>query len=199
MMYKATLALSLLFLAVVGSAQSDGGADTSAQPPSSTSSMTDSKSYPTDIPMSTTPTPSDKQSNGTRPSGCFPHNGTHSAIPTDQLPSGVSSSAAHDASSVSKPHFNCEPGSELTIPTGTESIPAYSAGALPFTDVPNPIQTGMVPTGSPKDHDGNFTTLPTGTAKPFSSSSGQDDPPVATSTASYGKLDSLSHLIIVFF
>ena len=189
-MYKATLTFSLLFLAVVGSAQNDGGADTSAQPPSTFSLPTGSQVYPSGSIPTSTPTSSDgdsSQTNRTRPSGCYPH----SAIPTDQpLPSGVYSSAAYDASSnTSKPHFSrCEPYSESTmIPTGTASVPPYSVHS-------------MAPNGS---HYGNFT-LPTGSPEPFSSGGpgGQQEPPVSTATAttSYGKLDYLfnNHFIIVY-
>ena len=189
MFCKATLTFSLLFLAVVGSAQNDGGADASAQPPSNFSLPSASQVYPSGIPTSTTPTTSDgdsSQTNRTRPIGCYPH---HSAIPTDQpLPSGVFSSAAHGASNVSKPHFSCEPDSgSTTIPTGTASIPQYSGvGALPSTNVSN-FNTSMTPTGS---YDGN-STLPTGSPKSFSSGTGQQDPPVATATTSYGTLDCL--------
>ena len=179
MLYKATFTFSLLFLAVVGSAQND----TSAPPPSNFSSPTGSQVYPSGTPMYTTPAVSDgnsSQTNGTRPSGCHPHH--HSAIPTDQpLSSGVFSSAAYSASSVSKPHFGCEP--ESTIPTGTASVPPYSGSALPSTNVSGTMYT-TTPTGS---FDGNFT-LPTGSSNPFSSSGpgGQQDPPAATATASHG-------------
>ena len=195
MIYKATLTFSLLFLAIVGSAQNDGGADTSAQPPSNISSTTASQVYPSPsgIPISTTPTSSDgdsSQTNRTRPSSCYPY---HSAIPTDQpLSSGVFSSAAHSASHVSKPHFSCEPDSESTaIPTETASVPQYSGGSapLPSTNVSN---TSMEPTGS---YYGN-STLPTGSPQPFPSGTGQQDPPVATATTSFGKLDWIVHLII---
>lgn len=201
MMYKATLTFSLLFLAVVGSAQNDGGADTSAQPPSTFSLPTGSQVYPSGSVPTSTPTSSDgdsSQTNRTRPSGCYPH----SAISTDQpLPSGVYSSAAYGASSnTSKPHFRCEPDSESTmIPTGTASVPPYSVGgALPSTNA-RPIHS-MAPNGS---NYGN-STLPTGSPEPFSSGApgGQQEPPVSTATAttSYGKLDCLlnNHFIIVY-
>lgn len=187
MMYKATLTFSLLFLAVVGSAQNDGGADSSDQPPSNFSSSTASQVYPSGIPIPTTPSDGNSsQTNRTRPSGCHPH----SAMPTDHpLSTGVFSSAVYSASpGVSKPHFNCEPDTESTmIPTGTASVPAYSGGALPSTDVSGPIQT-MPPNGT---HHGNFT-LPTGSPEyPSSIPGGQQDPPVSspTATVSYGKLD----------
>ena len=192
MMFKVTLTFSLLFLAVFGSAQNDGGADTSAHPPSNFSSPTVSPSggIPT---ISTTPTASDgnsSQTNKTRPNGCYPHD--HSAIPTNQplSASGVSSSAAPNASHVSKPHFGCEPDSEstMTIPTGTASVPQHSGdGALPSANVSMPIPSnGTAPTGS-HDH-GNFT-LPTGSPGPSSSGTDQQVPPSATPTTSFGKLD----------
>jgi hypothetical protein len=204
-MYKATLTFSLLFLAVVGSAQippqNNGGADTSAQPPSNISSTSASQVYPSDIPIPT-PTTSDgdpSQTNKTGPSDCYHHNRTHSAIPTDQpLPSGVFPSAASGASSVSKPHFSCKPDSGSTIPTGTASVPPYGAGALPSTNVSIPIHSGAAPTGT-DHHDGNFT-LPTGSPIPSSSGLDQQDPPVAVATTTYGKLYCLSinHLIILY-
>ena len=174
MMYKATVTFSLFFLAVVGSAQNlkDGGSDSLAQPPSNFSSTSASQVYPSDIPIPTNPTLSDgdtSQTNRTELRGCYPHNGTHSAIPTDQpLPSGVFPSGADDATPVSKPHFSCEFDSGSTTPTGTANVPAYSASALPFTNVSN-----MAPNGTNKGPD-------------------QQDPPVATATTTtYGKLDYL--------
>lgn len=193
MMYKATLTFSLFFLAVLGSAQNltDGGPNT--QPPSNISSTTASQVYPSDIPIPTSPPTSDgdpSQTNRTGPSGCFPHNSTHSAIPTDQpLPSGVFPSATDGASSVSKPHFSCKPDSGSTIPTGTANDTAYGAGALPSTNVSKPIHTGAAPTGT--DHHGGNFTLPTGSPEPSSSGSDQQDPPVPTATTTYGKLDCL--------
>jgi hypothetical protein len=208
MMYKATLTFSLLFLAVVGSAQNDGGAGTSAQPPSNLSSPTPSNVYPSGgIPtISTTPTASDgnsSQTNKTRPSGCYPHDHSSSAIPTDQplSASGVFSSAAHDASHISKPHFRCEPDSSesnITIPTGTASVPQYSGdGALPLasTNVSRPIPSnGLTPNGT---HHGN-STLPTGSPKPSSSGTDQQGPPSATATTSFGKLDCLVYSDLFF-
>ena len=207
-MYKATLTFSLLFLAVVGSAQippqKNGGADTSAQPPSNISSMSPSQAYPSDIPIPTTPTTSDghgdpSQTNRTGGSSCYPHNGTHSAIPTDQpLPSGVLTSAENGASPIPKPHFDCEPDSMSTIPTGTADVPAYGDGAKPSANVSGPIHSGPAPTGT-DHHDGNFT-LPTGSPVPSSSEPDQQEPPVPTTTTTYGKLDRLwiNHLAIVY-
>lgn len=207
MMYKTTLTFSFLLLAVVGSAQiPPKNNDTPAEPPSNISLTSTSQVYPTDIPIPTTPTTSDgdpSQTNKTGPSFCYPHNGTvtHSAIPTDKpLPSGALPSAANGTSLVSKPHFSCEPDSGSTIPTGTANVPAYGAGPTPSTNVSRPIYTGVAPTGT-DHHDGNFT-LPTGSPEPSSSGpdSDQQDPPVATATATYGKLDCLliNHLIIVY-
>ena len=196
MIYKATLALSLFFLAVVGSAQdlNNGGPDTSAQPP--ISSMTASQVYPSNIPTPTIPSTSDgdpSQTNRTGPSSCHPHNGTHSAIPTDKpLPSGVIPSAENGtttSSPVSKPHFSCIPDSGSTIPTGTASVSAYGDGTLPSTNVSMPIHNGPAPTGT-DHHDGNFS-LPTGSPEPSSSGPDQQEPPLATATTTYGKLDCL--------
>ena len=202
MMYKATLAFSLLFLAVVGSAHSGAGTDTSAQPSLTTSPMTDSSGSPspTGAPLSTTPTPGDhdgdsNKPNKTGPKGCFPpgHNGPHSGLPSGPPPSGVPSSAGPDSSSAPEPRSNCEPNSEFTLPTGTGDHPAYTGGALPFSGLPfsgfpKPFQTGT--DGLHHGHDSN-TNLPTGSVQPISSSSGQDDLPVSTATSSFGKLGSL--------
>lgn len=190
MLYKATVTFSLLFLAIVGSAQNDGGAKTSAQPPSnSISSTTTSQARPSSsgIPIST-PTASDgnaSPTDTTRPSGCYPHNGLPSAIPIDR---GVFSSSGHSASS--QPHFSCEPDSASAIPTGIESVSAHGAGALPSTFTSGPIQSGVARTRSHHHHDGNFTP-PTGSSKPSSSGPGQKDPPAATATTSFGKFDCL--------
>ena len=206
-MYKATLTFSLLFLAVVGSAQvppqDNGGADTSGQPPSNISSTSASQVYPSDIPIPTTPTTSNgdpSQTNRTGGGGCYPHNGTYSAIPTDQpLPSGVFTSAADGASSLPKPHFGCEPDSGSIMPTGTASVPAYgAASALPSANVSRPIHSGTAPTGN-DHHDGNFT-LPTGSPVPSSSGPDQQEPPAPTTTTTYGELDCLwiNRLIIIY-
>ena len=196
-MYKATLTFTLLFLAVVGSAQiphqNNGGADTSTQPPSTISSTPASLVYPSDMPIPTTPSTSDgdpSQTNKTGSNSCYPHNKTHSAIPTDQpLPSGVFPSSASGASPVSKSHSNCDPDSGSPIPTETANVSAYGPGAFPSTNVSRPIPTGAAPTGT-DHHDGNFT-LPTGSPVPSSGGSNQQDPPVPTATTTYGKLDCL--------
>jgi len=154
---------------------------------SNISSMSASHVHPSDIPIPTTPSTSDgdpSQTNRTGGSDCYPHNGTHSAIPTDQpLPSGVFTSGANGASPVSKPHFGCKPDSGSTMPTGTASVPAYGAGALPSTNVSRPIHSGTTPTGT-DHHDGNFT-LPTGSPVPSSSGPDQQEPPVPTTTTTY--------------
>jgi len=169
MMYKATVTFSLFFLAVVGAPQNskDGGAGPLAQLPSNFSSTSASQVYPSDILIQTLLTARDgdlSQTNKTGPRGCYSHNGTHSAIPTDKpLPSGVRV---------------CESGSGSTIPTVTASVPAYGAGALPSTN-----GTNMAPNGT-HYHDGNVT-LPTGSPEPSSSGPDQQDPPVATAITTY--------------
>lgn len=201
-MHKATLTFSLFFLAVVGSAQIlTKEADTSSQSPSNIST-TASQVYPSDIPIPTTPTANDgdpSQTNRTRPIGCYHHNGSHSAFPTDQpLPSSVFPSAADGAGPISKQHFSCKPDSGSIIPTGTANVPAHGTGALPSMNVSRPIHTGAAPTGT-NHHDGNFS-LPTGSSEPFPNSTDQQDPPAATATTTYGKLglSLINRLIIVY-
>lgn len=187
MMHKATLTFSLLLFAVVGSAQFAGLREKVIQPPSKISS---SKVYPSGgIPtISTNSTPSDSNTNRTKPSGCYHH---HSAIPTDQPPSsGVYSSAAHGASNVSKPHFNCEPDSSYTTkPTGTANVPKYSGpGGLPSKNVSEPIYgSNMTSNGSYPDN----STHPTGSPMPSSNGTGEHEPPAPTATTSYGKINCL--------
>jgi hypothetical protein len=179
-MFKATLTFALLFLAVAGSAQGDGSADPSAQPPSNLSSMT-SQVYPTGIPISGSPTASDGNFSQTRPSGCHPH----SAIPTIQpLSSGVFSSVANDASPVSTPNFTCQPDHESTIPTGTASVPPFSGGAFPTSNVSGTVG----PNGT---NSGNFTQVPTASSKPPSGPDEQAPPTSTPTTTSFGKLDCL--------
>ena len=179
-MFKATLTFALLFLAVAGSAQGDGGADSSAQPPSNLSSMT-SQVYPTGTPVSEPPTASDgnsSQMNRTRPSGgCHPHSMGSTVQPP---PSSVFSSVASDATGSPdvKMNFTCHPEYESTIPTGTASVPPLSGGAFPTSNVSKP----MGPHGT---YSGNVTQVPT--------ASGPDEqaPPTGTPTTTFGKLDCL--------
>jgi hypothetical protein len=181
MMHKATLTLSLLFLAVAGSAQSDGAAASSTQPPLNLSSVT-SQAFPSGTPISGSPTASDGNFSQTRPSGCHPH----SSIPTSQpLSSGVFSSVENGASPVSTPNFTCQPDHESTIPTGTASITSFSGGAFPTPNVSGTVG----PNGT---NSGNFTQVPTASPDPSASGPDEQAPPTSTpTTTSFGKFDCL--------
>ena len=186
-MYKAILTFSLLFLAVAGSAQSDGGADPSSQqPPSNFSSMT-SQVYPSGTPMiSIPPTASGGNYSYTKPKSgnCYQ---PYPAIPNVQPPS----SSAVYSSAVPKPEYTnstCQPDFEsMAIPTGTVSIPSFAA-AYPTTNVSKPMDN-IGPNGT---YSGNSTLVPpTPSSKPFASGPDEQNlPPIsaATPTASYGKL-----------
>ena len=172
MMYKATLTLSLLFLAVAGSAQSNGAAAPSTQPPLNLPSVT-SQAFPSGTPISGFPTASDgnpSQTNITRPTGCHPHFANATIQP---LSSGVFSSVASDASSASTPNFTCQPDNESTIPTGTASVTSFSGGAFPTSNVPGPNGTNS----------GNFTQVPPTPSSSLSAS--------GSATTTFGKFDCL--------
>lgn len=159
MMHKAILIFSLVFFAVGGFAQNDGGASTSGQPqsnfPSVTPTMASQSYYPSGSPISIPPTGTDGVPSGANSTGlshhCHPH--PHSSLPTDSpLSSGMP-----DGSSVSKPIWNsttisgCHPHSKPTLlPTGTAE--PYSGGPLPTASdytasSEPPISTTASPSG----------------------------------------------------
>ena len=185
-MYKATLTFSLLFLAIVGSAQSDGG-NISAQPQSSPlPAMQTVVPHPSGSPISMPPPSSDSAYNSTKPNGFQPDSG----IPTGQHPpNGVVPSATPGPSDVPKPNSapnkRGPPNSEPAMPNTNASLPALSDGALPTATPGSKPDHHMAPNGS---QPGNFTFTPSSESKPDSSGPVQPNLPVPTS-ASYGKLD----------
>jgi len=174
-MHKATLIFSLIFLAVAGSAQTDGGAYTSGQPQTNSSSVTPTlaSGYPSGSPISIPP------ANSTGLRHCHPH----SSIPTDYpLSSGMA-----DGSPVSKPIFSttisgCRHHSESTLPTGTADSQPYSGGPLPTANtsfVSKPTHS-ITPNGS---QPGNYTA----SSEPSSTGPPQQDPPISTASSYVGR------------
>jgi len=213
MIYKASLAFSLLVLAVASSVQSDEATYTSGQPQSASSSVTQtvaSQSCPSGSTIPILPTASNNVSSGihrhhtARPSGCQPYSviptvtssfqPISSGVPSSFQPisSGVPSSVEHSASLVPGPIFtNCQPYPESNIPTMTADVQPYSGAALPTASaslVSEPIPYNATLNGTQPDN----STLTTASSQPVPSGAFQQDPPISTTTASsYGKLDWL--------
>lgn len=198
MIYKATLAISLLFLAVASSAQDDGGAYTSGQPSLNISQTATYQPSGTPSPVSIPPTASDgipSQANSTKTGSCHPW---HPALPTSLSSGGPSNTS----SPAPKPTFNgtiehhCHHHhhhhnhSESAIPTMT----GYSGGSFPTgnTSFSSTWTYTKSPYGSQSGDFSLPTASPTASSEPSSSGPVDQNPPPSTVTAtSNSKLDYL--------